>query len=186
MKINIRMASESDAEALLRIYAPYVLKTAVTFENEVPQTEDFRARMRDILGRYPYLVAETENDIVGYAHAKPFDKREAYSRSAEAVIYIREDMRGIGLGKALYENLFEYLKRQNVINLYACISYTEKEDEYLSQASPAFHAALGFHKAAHFTKCGYKFGRWYDVIWMEKFLSAHEDLPKEFLPVKEI
>ena len=61
-----------------------------------------------------------------------------------------------------------------VLNLYACIGWCDEEDEYLTHASPAFHSALGFTLAGTFQKCGYKFGRWYDMIWMEKLIGEHD------------
>jgi phosphinothricin acetyltransferase len=86
----------------------------------------------------------------------------------------------------MYLALADILKRQNVINLYACVAYTSVEDAHLDNSSMAFHEHLGYSKVAHFTKCGYKFGKWYDVIWMEKILGAHPDTPVPFIPVSQI
>jgi len=184
--VKIRMATEADAEAVLNIYAPYIRETAVTFEYEVPSVEEFRSRIRHITKKYPYLVAEENGEIIGYSYADPFGERAAFSHSAETVIYIKKHKRGCGIGTRLYDELISILKRQHVTNINAAIAYTEREDAYLTHASPAFHTAYGFHKAAHFEKCGYKFGRWYDLIWMEKFIGEHTENPAAFCTVGEV
>jgi phosphinothricin acetyltransferase len=89
-------------------------------------------------------------------------------------------------GKLLYETLEELLKRQNILNLNACIACTAAEDAYLDNTSAAFHERLGYKKVAHFTKCGYKFGTWYDMIWMEKMLGEHRDLPEPVIPITRL
>lgn len=98
--LRIRTARLSDAPALLKIYAPYVEKTAITFECTVPDIEEFAARMRATLRRYPYLVAERGDEIVGYAYAGPFGSRAAYDWAVEMSIYLREDQRHRGDGQA--------------------------------------------------------------------------------------
>lgn len=105
---------------------------------------------------------------------------------AETTIYIKRDCRGKGVGKLLYHALESVLKRQHVLNLCACIAYSEAEDEHLDHSSILSHEKMGYQKVAHFTKCGYKFGRWYDMIWMEKMLGEHPEEPAPFIPVTEI
>lgn len=182
----IRMATEEDAEAIRDIYSPYIMDTAITFEYETPSVSEFSKRIRDILKKYPYLVALEENRIVGFAYASAFRERPAYDRAAETTIYLRQDCRGKGLGKKLYLALGDIVKRQNVINLYAGVAFTPVEDAHLDNTSKAFHEHLGYSKVANFTKCGYKFGKWYDVIWMEKMLGEHPDAPAPFIPISEI
>lgn len=184
--LNIRFVTEKDAEALVSIYAPYILETAISFEYTVPTVEEFRRRIREFSAKYPYLAAEIDGEIVGYAYACPFGERAAFSRSCETVLYIRRDMRGGGIGRALYEQLLALLKRQNITNINACVAYAAEEDERLTHASPLFHEKMGYHKVAHFTKCGYKFGKWYDILWLEKFIGEHTDDPAPFLPIGEI
>ena len=181
--IEIRMATVDDALQLLRIYAPYILETGVTFEYEVPSEEAFRARIAGITEKYPYLVACEGEKIVGYAYAKELGERAAFSHSVETAIYLARDMRGKGVGSLLYGQLERILKLQNVKNVYAAVSYREKEDETISHASPLFHLAVGYRKAAHFHKCGYKFGRWYDIVWFEKYIGEHEPGPADFIPI---
>ena len=131
----IRIATENDAEELLNIYAPYVEKTAITFEYEVPSVEEFRIRIRNILKKYPYIVEEKEGEILGYAYAGVFKNRAAYDWAVETTIYVREDQRKSGVGRALYEGLENILKMQNILNLNACIAYTAVEDEHLTNNS---------------------------------------------------
>lgn len=184
--IKIRMATPDDAEKILAVYAPYILETGITFEYEVPTVDAFRGRIENVLKKYPYLVAERNGEIIGYSYANPLGERAAFSRAAETVLYIKKDARGEKIGSHLYGMLEEILKKQNVTNICACIAYREQEDETLTHASPKFHAACGYKKIGHFTKCGYKFGRWYDLIWMEKFIGEHGENPPEFVPASKI
>lgn len=181
-ELIIRMAAPSDAEALLAIYAPYVEHTAVSFEYDVPSPEVFAERIRSTLERYPYLVAQRGGEIAGYAYTGPFRTRKAYSWGAETSIYVRQDLRGQGVGGRLYGALEAVSKRQNILNLNACIAFPEEADEYLTQDSVRFHAHLGYRTVGTFRRCGYKFGRWYDMVWMEKLIGDHPADPPEVIP----
>ena len=163
--INIRTASPSDAPALLSIYAPYVENTSITFEYTVPTPEDFRERIARTLDRYPYLVAQLNGTVMGYAYASAFHPRAAYDWSAEVSIYVSEDARGSGIGTRLYVN--------------ACIAFP-------NPGSISFHEKLGYQTVGHFTKCGYKLGRWWDMIWMEKMLGDHPDIPGRLIPYPDL
>ncbi len=226
--VTIRMAVPEDAEALLKIYAPYVEKTAVTFEYEVPSAAEFSDRIKRTLKKYPYLAAEQDGEVVGYAYAGTFHERAAYDWAVETSIYVREDKKGSGIGRALYSALEHSLLRQNILNvnaciaypahwavetsiyvredkkgsgigraLYsalehsllrqnilnvnACIAYPAREDEYLTKDSVRFHEKLGYRMAGRFHQCGYKFGRWYDMVWMEKHLGSHPENPEKVI-----
>ncbi|CCZ03574.1 gCN5-related N-acetyltransferase [Eubacterium sp. CAG:603] len=174
-EIIIRTAALDDAKVLLDIYRPYVEKTAITFEYDVPAVEVFRSRIEKTLKKYPYLVAEINGEVTGYVYASTFKGRAAYDWAVETSVYIKEDMRKMGLGKLLYAQLEKILKKQNIVNLYACIAYTEVEDEYLTNASVKFHKHMGYEWIGEFHKCGYKFNRWYDMVWLEKILGEHTD-----------
>lgn len=180
--ITIRTAAMDDAAALLAIYAPYVKETAITFEYEVPSLEEFQGRIAHTLRRYPYIVAVENGEILGYAYTGPFGERAAYSWSVETSIYLRQDVRGKGLGKRLYAELERISKAQNVQNLYACIAYPDHDDAYLTGNSVAFHTHLGFTPVGRFPHCAYKFGTWYNMTWMEKTLGKHEESPAPFVP----
>ena len=170
--ITIRPVSTADSQALLDIYRPYVEHTAITFEYEVPTAEEFTRRIRHTLKRYPYLAAEKDGQLLGYAYAGPFHERAAYDWCAEVSIYIRTDARGTGIGKKLYEALEHALTAQNILNLYACIAWPDKEDEYLTRGM--------------FKNCGYKFDRWYSMIWMEKQLGPHSGHAEPIIPFQEL
>ena len=187
--IKIRIASTLDAKALLEIYAPYVKNTAITFEYEVPSLEEFEKRICHTKERYPYLVAEADGDILGYAYASAFHERAAYDWAVETSIYIKEDQKKRGIGKMLYEALEKILAEQNILNLNACIAYPKQEDEYLTKNSVAFHQHLGYRLIGEFYQCGYKFGRWYNMVWMEKHIGEHGENPpkvKSFDEVREV
>ena len=171
--ITIRDAEVEDAQRLLEIYAYYVKNTAITFEYEVPARSEFQERIRNTMRRYPYLVAERNGVIQGYAYAGPFVGRAAYDWSCEMTVYLDRAAQKCGLGRILYEALEDRLREMGVLNLYACIGYPEREDEYLTRHSADFHAHLGFTAVGQFHNCGYKFGRWYHMIWMEKIIGEH-------------
>ena len=170
---HVRIAGGEDAEKLLAIYAPYVENTAITFEYEVPSIEEFRERIEHTLSRYPYLVAERGGEILGYVYASAFKTRAAYAWAVETSIYIRTDAKHLGLGKLLYTALEGALKLQNITNVNACIAHPTVPDEYLTLNSEQFHEHLGYRFVGRFTGCAYKFGRWYDMVWMEKLLGSH-------------
>jgi len=172
-QISIRAAHREDAAALLAVYAPYVTDTAITFEYDVPTEEDFAGRIDKILSRYPYLVAERGGAVLGYAYASPFHSRAAYGWCAEVSIYVSTEARGSGVGGLLYRKLEEILIRQGILNLNACIAFADPEDEYLRNDSVSFHSHMGYRMVGRFTKCGWKFGTWYDMVWMEKMLGTH-------------
>lgn len=168
--MNIRLATPDDAKALLAIYAPYVTDTAITFEIAVPTPEDFRSRITETLRKFPYLVAEEDGRLLGYAYAGTFRKRAAFNHCVEMSIYIDRDCRWHGIGSMLYEELEKRLMAMGIINLCASIA-TAVNDPYITNQSELFHQRHGYVKVAHFHKCGYKFNRWYDMIWMEKLLK---------------
>lgn len=170
MNITIRPATTADAEAILAIYAHYIEHTAVTYECTVPSKEDFERRIDGIVKKFPYLVAENDGFIVGYAYATTFKPRPALDISVETSIYVSKDFRGHGLGRQLYDALETALAAQGITNLYASIAYTEQEDEYLTQDSVRFHERMGYRLVGTFRRCAVKFGRHYDLTWMEKII----------------
>ncbi len=171
--IVIRSAFPQDAAALLEIYAPYVLETAITFEYEVPSVEAFADRIRQTIKRYPYFVAEENGYILGYAYAGAFRARTAYNWTVETSIYVNRARKRDGIGGMLYTKLEEELSHRGFINMYACISYPPQEDPYLSTNSAEFHQHMGYRLVGRLHQCGYKFHRWYDIIYMEKIIGEH-------------
>lgn len=185
-EITVRDASLADAKAILNIYSYYVEHTVITFEYTVPSLEEFQNRMRNTIKKYPYLVIEKDGIIQGYAYAGAFVGRAAYDWSCELTIYLDHNAKRCGLGKILYSALADRLKKMGILNLYACIGYPQVEDEYLTKNSAQFHEHLGFKLAGTFHNCGYKFNRWYDMVWMEKIIgNYHKDQPV-IVPYPEI
>ena len=177
-RVTVRFAEpERDAAAILRIYAPYIVETAVTFETEIPSEPEFEERMRGIVNQFPYLVVEIDGKIVGYAYAHRQAERAAYAWNAELSIYLAEEWPGHGLGKPLYALLIDLLAMQGYINLYADITGS-------NAASIAMHAAMGFEQIGRHVKTGYKFGQWHDTVWLCRRLR--EGAPGALCGVKEL
>lgn len=183
--ISIRFAKPEDAKELLKIYAYYVTDTAISFETEVPSEEEFKLRIEDVLKSYPFIVACKDDEILGYAYLHSFVGRKAYELSAETTIYLNPDKKKMGIGKKLYSVLEDIAKAQNITNLYSCIGYVDKEDEYLNNNSVQFHEHIGFRMVGKFENCGHKFGRWYHMVWMEKIIGEHKKI-REFIRFKDI
>ena len=184
--IMIREATVGDAAAIRAIYAPYVETTVITFEYTVPSVEEFQRRIARTKERYPYFVAVEDGRVVGYAYAGPFVGRAAYDWAAELSIYVDIYGRKQGLGKKLYGALLDALKEMGVLDVYACIGLPEKADEYLDCNSAEFHAHLGFTPVGLFKQCGYKFGRWYNMIWMGLNLGAHRSPRPPVIPYPQL
>lgn len=171
--LSFRLANADDAKDLLSIYAYYVEKTDITFEYEIPSVAEFTQRIQNIMAKFPYVVAMIDNKIVGYAYVSTFRSRAAYNWDVETSIYLAKNFCGQKIGEKLYSLLEEIVQLQNITNLIASITYPNPQ-------SIAFHEKLGYKKIAHFTRCGYKAGKWCDMIFMEKFINAHT------VPAKEI
>ena len=184
--ITIRTATLSDAQALLNIYAPYVEHTAITFEYDVPSVEEFAFRIKNTLQKYPYLVAEKNGRLVGYAYASPFHERPAYDWAVETSIYVDQNIKHQGIGRRLHDALEDALRSQGILNMNACIAYPPEEDEYLDRNSVEFHTHMGYRLVGEFYKCGYKFHRWYNMVWMEKLIGNHlsDQKPPKFPALK--
>ena len=175
----VRIATNKDLGAMLAIYAPYVENTTVSFEYCVPTLKEFTARFQEITKQFPWLVWEENGAVLGYAYGSlPFE-RAAYRWCSEASVYVAENARGRGIGKALYQALELCLAKQGYRNVYALVT-TENE------ASLAFHQAVGYRETARFPDCGFKMGRWLGVVWLEKLLNPVEipsNFPASFLSV---
>lgn len=139
----------------------------------MPTFEEFEKRIANTLEKFPYIVAERGGHIIGYAYAGKFKERPAYQWCVETSIYVHKECKHEGVGKAMYEALEKILKAQNILNLNACIAYPIEEDEFLTRDSVRFHEKLGYRLVGEFHKCGYKHGRWYNMVWMEKMIGEH-------------
>ncbi|HFU4450455.1 TPA: N-acetyltransferase family protein [Streptococcus suis] len=166
--INIRSAQIEDAAGLVAIYAPYVETTAITFETQVPTVEDFASRIKKTLEKFPYLVAEEEGALVGYAYASTYYARAAYDWTVELSVYVSNEARGKGIGSLLYDALEEELTARGFKNFLACIALP-------NPASLALHEKRGYEQVAYFKNVGYKFDTWHDIVWLQKSLVGEMD-----------
>lgn len=185
-EIVFRVATLNDAKALLDIYAYYVKNTSITFEYDVPSLEEFSHRIQTTLKKYPYIVASKNGEILGYAYTGAFVGRAAYDWSVETTIYLKNGCQKMGLGKHLYQKLEVISKAQNILNLNACIGYPSVEDEFLTKNSVQFHEHLGFRFVGEFHQCGYKFNRWYNMVWMEKMIGEHRTPPTPVIAFSQL
>lgn len=172
-KIKIRSATVDDAKDLLEIYRFYVEKTAITYEISVPSLEEFSGRISGTLKKFPYIVVEREGELIAYAYASSFKSREAYRFSVETSVYVKKDFRRRGVGRILLDELESRLSSMGILNVYACIAEPDVEDEYLTFGSINFHKKMGYRLVGEFKKCAKKFDRWYNMVWMEKFIGEH-------------
>lgn len=161
----IRPVLPSDAKELLAIYAPYVTDTTITFEYDIPSISEFTNRIKNISKSFPYLVAEENGKILGYAYASTYYARAAYDWICELSIYLDKDARSKKISSQLYDTLEKELVSQGYVNLLACISLP-------NDISIAFHKKRGFNQVAHFPKIGFKFEQWHDIVWLQKRLKS--------------
>lgn len=177
--MKIENVKVEDAVELLKIYAPYVEETAISFEYEVPSPEEFSERIRNISSKYPYIKAVDEKgNILAYAYASAFKGRAAYDWSVETTIYVKKENRQVGIGRQLYRKLEKLLKEMGILNMNACIAMPKGADPHLTDASVRFHKKLGFQLVGTFHNSGYKFNTWYDMVWMEKMIGSHNENQK--------
>lgn len=170
--VLIRPATPADAASVLEIYRPYVEGTAVSFETEVPSLEVFAARIDKALQGWAWLVAEVDGQCVGYAYGSAHRERAAYRWSTETSAYIRSGWQGKGLGKRLYQSLFERLAARGYCNALAVVVLP-------NDASVALHRAVGFETVGVFQRGGHKFGAWHDVMWLQRVLRDAPPAGKE-------
>lgn len=162
---TIRPASISDAAAICAIYNHYVADTHITFEEEPVDEADMAARISEIASSLPWIVWEEQGDVLGYAYASKWRARSAYRYAVESTVYLRCDMTGRGIGRALYEHLVSDLRRAGIHSVIGGIAMP-------NASSQALHERMGFRKVAHFEQVGWKFGRWIDVVYWELILAA--------------
>lgn len=168
----IRLAGAADAAQINAIYAPVVRDTVISFELEPPGVDVIAARVRATLDAgFPWLVAEGAGRILGYAYASRHSERAAYDWSTDVSVYVHEEARGRGVGRALYTSLFAVLTLQGYHNAYAGATLP-------NPASVALHEAVGFREIGIYRSVGYKFGAWHDVIWWGRTLAPHTDSPR--------
>jgi L-amino acid N-acyltransferase YncA len=177
MPPTIRLATERDAEPMLAIYAPIVRETIISFEVEPPTPDEMRRRIRDTLAELPWLVWDDEGKVLGYAYASRHRARAAYQWCVDVSVYVHPLARRGGIARALYQALFEILRRQGYVNAYAGIALP-------NPASVGFHEAMGFQPVGVYRGVGYKLGAWHDVGWWHLLLQKRPDSPALPVPRK--
>jgi phosphinothricin acetyltransferase len=166
----IRFATPADALAIQDIYAPYVTESTITFECDVPTVADIAGRIQTIQQQFPYLIAEIDGRILGYAYASKHRDRTAYQWSVETSVYVHPDGHRQGIARQLYTELFTWLRRQGYYSAYAGITLP-------NPASEAFHQSMGFEPIGVFANIGYKLGTWCSVGWFQLALQPHQPEP---------
>lgn len=161
--MTIRIVKNEDVGQILDIYNGYVLTSTATFEETPPDLVSFAARVKRIAGSYPYLVAEEDGKIVGYAYLDKFNERSAYRKTADLSIYLAPDRKGKGLGKTLFAELENAGRKIGVTEI---ISLVTEENEI----SRAFHFSCGFREVGTLTDVGEKFGRKLGVTYFQKHI----------------
>ncbi|TFZ04296.1 GNAT family N-acetyltransferase [Ramlibacter rhizophilus] len=169
---TIRPSREEDLTAITAIYAHHVLHGTGTFETTPPTEAEMAARRQDVLGKsLPYLVVEDEGQVLGFAYCQWFKPRPAYRYSAEDSIYMHPDARGRGLGRQLLAQLVAHAEDAGLRKLIAVIGDSG------NAGSIGVHRALGFSDVGTVRACGWKFGRWLDIVMMERSLGEADGTP---------
>jgi phosphinothricin acetyltransferase len=180
MNTTIRLAEKRDVPGILEIYAPFILGTAVTFEETVPSDESFWERIQGIMAELPFLVCEMGGRIAGYAYASGYRSRASYRWTKEVSVYIHPDFQRKRVAHALYTSLHEMVRYQGIADLLAIITMP-------NEPSVAFHEYFGYQKCGEFARVGYKMEQWQNVGWFELFIQDENQPPKErILPLNEI
>ena len=163
---------ETDAAAVADIYRPAVTSSLASFEERAPTTEEMAERMRATLARTPWLVAEQDGTVVGYAYAGPHQQRPGYRWSVNISVYVAPRHSRRGIGRRLYDELLSILRRQGFVNAYAGITLP-------NPASVALHEAIGMRRIGVYAGVGFKQGAWHDVAWYHVRLADPVGDPPE-------
>ena len=176
--ITVRAATPHDAAAMQAIYAPIVAQTAVSFELNPPSIDDFAERIRTTTRDLPWLAAESERAIVGYAYSSPHRARAAYQWSVDTSVYVQHDWRGRGVATELYHALVNELRKLGYVSAYAGIALP-------NDASVRLHEKTGFVAVGRFPTVGFKHDSWHDVGWWHLLLQPpprSPDAPSRWRP----
>jgi phosphinothricin acetyltransferase len=170
--ITLRDSRDDDVAAIQAIYAHHVRHGGGSFELEPPTVDEMRARRADVLRNgFPYLVAESDGRVVGYAYANFFRTRPAYRFTVEDSVYIAEDLRGHGIGRRLLATLVARCELAGCRQMIAVIG------DSFNTGSIALHARCGFRFAGTMRATGWKFDRWLDTVIMQRELGAADREP---------
>lgn len=181
LQIDLRPAEQRDADAIAAIYAPIVRDTFISFETEPPSALTMAERIEATQRRYPWLVATTGDEVLGYAYASEHRQRAAYRWSVDVTAYVAEAARGKGVGRRLYSSLIPMLRTQGFRGAFAGIAMP-------NEASVRLHEAVGFRALGIYKDVGFKLGAWRDVGWWRLELSndgAQPSEPQTFSELRE-
>jgi L-amino acid N-acyltransferase YncA len=172
--ILIRPSQDADLPAITALYAHHVLHSTGTFETEPPSLADMTARRADVLAKgLPWLVAEVDGALAGFAYGNWFKPRAAYRYSVEDSIYLAPAQQGRGMGRALMAELLAKFEAAGVRRVMAVIG------DSANAGSIGLHRALGFEPVGTVPACGWKLGRWLDIVLMQRALGAGDTTPPE-------
>lgn len=175
----IRLATPDDAASCLRIYAPIIEETAISFETVVPTVDELAARIAKIQAYYPFLVWEEHGAVTGYVYATRYRDRAAYDWICESAIYLDESARGRGIGRRLYLKLFDCLRAMNMVSVVGGIRS--------GSPSAEFHRRMGFEQVGLIPLAGYKFYEWHDVeFWQFVLMNPVPLSPAPVIPFPEV
>jgi phosphinothricin acetyltransferase len=169
-RMPVRLATRDDSHAVAEIYAPVVQHTPISFELVPPTADEMAQRMSVVLKGHPWLIAEDAGRVSGFAYASAYAERAAYKWSATTTIYVRDGVRGKGVGRSLYRVLLRMLSAQNFRRAFAGITIP-------NAGSIGLHEAMGFRHVGTFPEAGFKLGRWHDVGWWSLPLSTRDGEP---------
>jgi phosphinothricin acetyltransferase len=170
--VKLREARQEDLPHIHSIYAHHVLHGLASFEEIPPTAEELGRRWQDVTGRgLPYLVAELGGVVAGYGYCSPYRARSAYRYALEDSIYVRHDMTGRGIGRALLEELVRRCEKLGYRQLIAVIG------DSANTASIGVHEACGFLRVGTLRSVGFKFGRWVDSVYMQRPLESGDATP---------
>ncbi len=177
MSTTVRLAdAQRDAASVAAIYGPVVTSGLATFEEVAPDAAEMARRIDAVLERTPWLVFEADGRVIGYAYAAPHQDRPGYRWSVNISVYVADGHRGRGIGRALYDELIERVRRQGYVNAYAGIALP-------NPASVALHEAIGMRRIGVYERVGFKFGQWHDVAWYGMRLAEPAGHPADPGPV---
>jgi len=179
-QFRVRLADPPrDAAAVAAIYRPAVEETIASFERESPGEAAMRQRMETILARTPWLVAERDGEVVGYAYAGPHHERAGYAWSVNVSVYVRPDQQRLGVGRALYTALLGLVRSQGFVNACAGVGLP-------NEASVRLHESFGMRLLGVYHRIGWKNGAWIDVAWFELRLAEPVGEPAPPTPLPDL
>lgn len=168
----VRRATLDDALACQAIYAPYVRDSVISLEMDPPSVPELRERMERSLETHDWVVLEDSSTIRGYAYGSSYRSRAAYRWACEVSVYVETGTRRTGAGRILYEALFPRLVDRGYLTALAGMTLP-------NAASEGLHRSLGFDEVGTWSRIGWKFGAWHDVLWMQRRLAEGSEPPAE-------